>query len=320
LRATRTIVRELFKGRVRKVTQIAVASALGATGLMTIAPLAQAATATAQPHTVALDCSQDGGDARTTADASVQPGVIVADSSGYPYFPVTYTPFTIDPDGQLEPIGPDNTIGTTDHLVAVWQNSTDCFATPYSRNAWVTDSSGSVFGESDLSGPVANNFGDMGGTPLNQPMVGMTPTADANGYWEVAADGGIFAFGDASFYGSMGGVHLNQPIAGMAVTPEGHGYWMVANDGGIFAFGDAGFYGSMGSVRLNQPIEAMTPTPDGRGYWMVASDGGVFAFGDAQFHGSTGGMTLPSPIAGMIPNGNGYTLIAQDGTEYPFGG
>ena len=62
----------------------------------------------------------------------------------------------------------------------------------------------------------------------------------------------------------------------------------------------------------------MIPTPDGLGYWMVASDGGIFTFGDATFHGSLGGRTLSAPIAGMIPNGAGYTLIGQDGQEYPF--
>ena len=29
-------------------------------------------------------------------------------------------------------------------------------------------------------------------------------TPDGRGYWLVAADGGIFAFGDAGFYGSGG--------------------------------------------------------------------------------------------------------------------
>ncbi|MGH9103421.1 MAG: protease pro-enzyme activation domain-containing protein [Acidimicrobiales bacterium] len=38
------------------------------------------------------------------------------------------------------------------------------------------------------------------------------------GYWEVASDGGIFSFGDASFYGSMGGRPLDKPIVGMAVN------------------------------------------------------------------------------------------------------
>jgi hypothetical protein len=34
----------------------------------------------------------------------------------------------------------------------------------------------------------------------------------------VAADGGIFSFGDATFFGSTGAQRLNQPIVGMA-TP-----------------------------------------------------------------------------------------------------
>ena len=38
----------------------------------------------------------------------------------------------------------------------------------------------------------------MGGRPLNAPVVGIAATPDGGGYWEVASDGGIFAFGDAS--------------------------------------------------------------------------------------------------------------------------
>jgi hypothetical protein len=49
----------------------------------------------------------------------------------------------------------------------------------------------------------------------------MEPTPDGDGYWLVAADGGIFTFGDAAFYGSTGAVHLNKPIIGMAATPDG---------------------------------------------------------------------------------------------------
>lgn len=271
------------------------------------------AQASEQGHTVPLLCPY--GDSRTPADASVQPGVIVADST---FPPPSYTAYTIDSTGHLQVIGAYSTIYTTDHLVAAWQNSTDCYGDSGSRNAWVVDASGAVFGENDLSGPPADNVGDMAGATLNQPMVGMSPTSDGGGYWLVASDGGIFAFGDAAFHGSMGGTHLNKPVVGMSVTPDGGGYWMVATDGGIFSFGDASFYGSMGSVPLNQPIEGMTATPDGRGYWMVASDGGVFCFGDAAFHGSLGGRTLSAPIAGMIPNGNGYTLIGQDGQAYPF--
>jgi len=58
----------------------------------------------------------------------------------------------------------------------------------------------------------------MGATRLNRPIVGMATTQDAGGYWLVAADGGIFSFGDANFYGSTGNIRLNQPIVGMSAA------------------------------------------------------------------------------------------------------
>jgi hypothetical protein len=45
----------------------------------------------------------------------------------------------------------------------------------------------------------------MGGHALAAPVVGMAADAAANGYWLVAADGGIFSFGDASYYGRITG-------------------------------------------------------------------------------------------------------------------
>ena len=91
----------------------------------------------------------------------------------------------------------------------------------------------------------------MGGKPLDKPVVGMAATADDGGYWLVAADGGVFSFGDAPFYGSLGGKPLNAPVVGMADDPSGgpgssasdRGYWAVAADGGVFSFGSP-FYGS----------------------------------------------------------------------------
>ena len=139
--------------------------------------------------------------------------------------------------------------------------------------------------------------------------------------WEVASDGGIFAFGNAKFHGSMGGMPLNKPVVGMAATPTGGGYWEVASDGGIFAFGNAQYYGSMGGKTLDKPIVGIAATPTGGGYWEVASDGGIFAFGNAQFYGSMGGKTLNAPIVGIAatPTGKGYWEAASDGGIFAFG-
>ena len=117
------------------------------------------------------------------------------------------------------------------------------------------------------------------------------------GYWLVASDGGIFAFGDAPFYGSMGSSVLNQPVVGMTPTPSGHGYWFVASDGGVFNYGDATFHGSTGNLVLNEPVVGMLATQSGTGYWLVASDGGIFAF-NAPFDGSLGGSGV-TDVAGL---------------------
>jgi N-acetyl-anhydromuramyl-L-alanine amidase AmpD len=91
----------------------------------------------------------------------------------------------------------------------------------------------------------APNFGSTGSTKLNSPVVAAAVTPTGQGYWLVAADGGVFAFGDAGFHGSMGGTVLNRPVVGVVSTPSGQGYWLVASDGGIFSFGDATFHGAV---------------------------------------------------------------------------
>jgi hypothetical protein len=161
--------------------------------------------------------------------------------------------------------------------------------------------------------------GSTGGLTLNAPVVGMAADPLGRGYWFVAADGGVFAYG-APFLGSMGGQPLNQPVVGMAATPTGLGYWLVARDGGVFSYGDAAFHGSTGGLALAQPVVGMAGDPDGDGYWLAAADGGVFAYG-AAFLGSAVGATSGSPVVGMAPGGPaGYWLATAAGDVHAFGG
>jgi hypothetical protein len=101
----------------------------------------------------------------------------------------------------------------------------------------------------------------------------------------VASDGGVFAFGDATFRGSLGGEPLNQPIVAVAADPNGSGYWLVAADGGVFAFG-APFLGSLGGAALSAPVVGVSPTTAGTGYYLVGADSAVYAFGNAQYLGA----------------------------------
>ena len=72
---------------------------------------------------------------------------------------------------------------------------------------------GMMFGVGDaaLTAPV----------PLSAQLASATRAAgvtDGSGYWLVASDGGVFAFGSARFYGSIAGTTLRSPISGIVAT------------------------------------------------------------------------------------------------------
>ena len=132
---------------------------------------------------------------------------------------------------------------------------------------------------SDLVGQDGNiyTFGDAKffGTPasfhipLNAPIQGMVATPDGNGYWLVASDGGVFAFGGAGFKGNTytTGIEsqLTKPMVGMAATPDGNGYWLGAADGSVFAYGGAQFLGNTYTIgienQLSGPMTGLTEAP-----------------------------------------------------------
>ena len=180
----------------------------------------------------------------------------------------------VDLAGNVFPMGAPN-VGYAFHAASFIVGIT---ATPSGRGYWLDGADGAVysFGDAKFYGPTTH-------LRLNAAMDGIAGHP-GGGYYEVAGDGGIFAWG-APFHGSTGGMHLNKPIVGMAAVPNGTGYWEVASDGGVFSFGGARFHGSTGALHLNAPVVGMTATPDGGGYWMVASDGGIFSFGDAHYYG-----------------------------------
>ena len=177
----------------------------------------------------------------------------------------------------------------------------------------------SAVSPSDVAGqPVpfgaVQSHGSVAGMNLAAPIAGMAATPDGGGYWLVAADGGVFSYGDAHFYGSLGGVHLAAPIVGIAAANAG-GYWLAGADVGVFSFGDAAFHGSVpGQLSAGQslaaPVVSMAASGAG-GYWLAGADGGVFSFGSAAFYGSMGGQAVADPITAIATDRavNGYWLL-----------
>jgi hypothetical protein len=85
----------------------------------------------------------------------------------------------------------------------------------------------------------------------------MAGTPSGDGYWMVASDGGVFAFGDAGYHGSLGGQPLAAPVKGIEAAPDGAGYWIVGGDGRVAAFGSARYLGAPGAAGLAAPVVGM---------------------------------------------------------------
>jgi hypothetical protein len=194
---------------------------------------------------------------------------------------------------------------------------------------WLVASDGGIFafGDSGFFGSIPGlglaPAGTVGGKHLNAPIVGMVPSFDGGGYFMVASDGGVFAFGDATFEGSCpslpGG--CSGPAVGVAPDASGNGYWLVTSTGHLYTFGDAANFGSPGPQ--SSAITSIVRTPDGGGYWILDADGNVFAYGDAPFLGGlsagvAGGLD-PAAAIFTTSDGAGYWISTALGRVYAFG-
>jgi hypothetical protein len=192
---------------------------------------------------------------------------------------------------------------------------------------WLPASDGGIFSFGDatyygsLPGLGFHPAGSGQSQSLNAPIVGMVPTLTGHGYFMVASDGGVFAFGDARFEGSCPGIGGCAGRA-VAVMPDstGKGYWLVTNAGGVYAFGDASFYGAPPAESV--PVVGAVATSDGHGYWLLYANGVVSSFGDAASYGSpTGYVNGFNPATTIFPtlDSRGYWVASARGDVFAYG-
>jgi len=247
--------------------------------------------------------------------------------------PVTSAPYQIRPegywlvgsDGGIFTFGSAQFYGSTGNLHL---NRPVVGITPTADRGgyWLDASDGGVFsfGDTQFYGSIPGlgiaPAGTDGGRHLNAPIVGMVPSVDDHGYFMVASDGGVFAFGDAQFEGSCPGIGGCAGNA-VAVMPDatGRGYWLVTDIGAVYAFGDATYDGAPGNT--GNPVVSAVRTPDGGGYWILDSAGTVHGYGDAANLGNANvsGYDSASAIFTDVA-GDGYGIVTQDGSVTALGG
>ena len=192
---------------------------------------------------------------------------------------------------------------------------------------WLVASDGGVFAfgtgfYGSIPGLGLNPAGSGLPHSLNAPIVGMVHSVTGRGYFLVASDGGVFAFGDAQFSGSCPGIGGCAGSA-VAVAPDatGAGYWVVTNTGDVYAFGDANYYGGPGPQ--STPITSAAAIANGTGYYVLDASGQVFNYGGAPALGSlppgaTSGLDPATAII-VTDDNQGYWVVTALGKVYPFG-
>ena len=94
----------------------------------------------------------------------------------------------------------------------------------------------------------------------------------------VAADGGIFTFGDARYFGSWANQNLPDAVVGLLPTPDGGGYSIVTTDGVVLGLGDAQVFGSLTLNPDATPVSAIIGNGSGTGYWLLDPDAWSYSF------------------------------------------
>jgi hypothetical protein len=199
----------------------------------------------------------------------------------------------------------------------------------------------------------AKTFGSGAASNSTNPVVGFALSPDRGGYYTVARNGLVRAFGDARVQGTAtsakavgmaidtatggywvasptGTVHgynapnlgrstSAAPVVAIASNPNGQGYYLVSSNGQVTACGHAQFFGNM-TVPPQQSVTAIAVTPDGLGYYLVTNGGTIAGFGDALLLGPSD-VPTSSPITAMAvsTNGTGYWLASAAGTIASFG-
>ena len=192
---------------------------------------------------------------------------------------------------------------------------------------WLVASDGGIFafGDAGFHGSIPglglSPAGSGLANALNAPIVGMVPSADGGGYFMVASDGGVFAFGDARFAGSCPGIGGCSGAA-VAVLPDatGGGYWLVTKTGNVYTFGDAPYFGAPGPQ--GSPITAAVRSADGHGYFVLLANGTVDGYGDAVSLGGPTGAVGGSNAASAVftdAGGGGYWVASAAGAVFTYG-
>lgn len=164
------------------------------------------------------------------------------------------------------------------------------------------------------------NINNVLGYPTNKSVDVEVYRPNMAGYWQLASNGGVFAWGSAPFKGSAAGLLCGGCTAvAMASTSTGNGYWILGSDGGIFAFGDAPFRGSAAGIMPGGTYAVgIAGAPNNNGYWVINNLGQMYAFNVPYRGGTLPSQSQPARGIEAATNGDGYWMLGNDGGIFAY--
>jgi len=187
----------------------------------------------------------------------------------------------------------------------------------------VTASLGAVADDSPVSFVVtgADRVEDSG-IVAGPAVVGMAVRPAADGYWLVAPDGTVLAFGAAQLLGDAAAEAASDPVVGIASTSSGNGYWLATAAGKVLTFGDAAGAADFAATIGGDHVVAIARTPENN-FRLVTTSGRILpATGDASVGDlPADGIAPAHAIVGLAntPTGKGYWLFDAEGKVYEIG-
>jgi hypothetical protein len=149
------------------------------------------------------------------------------------------------------------------------------------------------------------------------------PPPPRSGYWMAAANGAVYAFGDAAYAGAPNLNGTTVVAEDIEANPAGSGYWIVDSLGNVYAHGGAPNLGGVrpGTLLAGERATGLSAKPSGDGYWVFTSLGRALPFGSAGFFKDMFGTPLNGPVLDAIatPSGLGYYMVGSDGGVFAFG-
>jgi len=200
-------------------------------------------------------------------------------------------------------------------------------ATPDRLGYWLVASDGGVFtfGDASYYGSVpglgiAPAGTVLSGPALTAPIVGIIPSPDGRGYLLIGADGGVFAFGDATYEGSCYQVPCgsNTAVAAAVADKTGNGYWFLMTNGTSYNFGDASPSCSVPPQTV--PVTSASGPGNSVTYDYLFANGWALDCGNT-FFGSAFGQLAPGDKATAIvlDDNDDYWIVTARGAVFAFG-